>query len=211
MGKIIYVNGSIIIDTHYFLPKEIGVGYPNPPEGAIVVEPEDEVDGVRCLLIDEEHPQSLFNEYYAKDDAVSSSLAASSISWPYLESINLYKKRIGETIDVIKRGADWPPTEQRLLYKMAYVNILSALDAFICYVVLKRSLDDEALFKKVMYDLAPKSKKEKWDNLIAEGKEGEWEQDAIRSAQRLSFVNIETIDDAFIMLKLKRLEYDRKK
>ena len=37
MSKIIYVNGSIIVDTQYFVPKDIGVGYPEPPEGAIVV------------------------------------------------------------------------------------------------------------------------------------------------------------------------------
>lgn len=211
MGKIVYVNGSILVETQYFVPKDIGVGYSNPPEGAIVIEPEDEVDGMKCLLIDDDNPQSLFNEYYAKVDTVSRSLLASYVSSPYLDSIVLYKKRMGEIIDVIKKGAEWPAAQQLLLYKMAYVNILTALDAFICYVLLKRSLDDEMLFKEVMYKMAPKSKKEKWDKLIAEGKEGEWEQDAIRYVQRTSFLNIDTIDSTFKSVKLKRLSYDRKR
>lgn len=209
MSKIIYVNGSIIVDTQYFVPKDIGVGYSEPPVGAIVVEPTDEVEGVKCLLIDDDHPQSLFNEYYAKDGTVSASLAASYVTSSYLNSIHLYRKRIGETIDVIKRASEWPAAEKDLLYKMAYVSILTALDAFICYVMLKRSLDDEVLFKDVMYKLAPKSKKDKWDELIAGEKDGEWEQDAIRFVQETSLLNTEKVDDAFKKVKFKRLEYDR--
>ena len=211
MSKIIYVNGSIIVDTQYFVPKDIGVGYSEPPVGAIVVEPTDEVEGMKCLLIDDDHPQSLFNAYYAKDGTVSGALAASYVTSSYLNSIHLYGKRIGETIDVIKRASEWPATEKALLYKMAYVNILTALDAFICYVLLKRSMDDEVLFKDVMYKLAPKSKKDKWDKLISEGRDGEWEQDAIRFVQETSLLNTEKIDDAFKEVKFKRLEYDRER
>lgn len=211
MSKIIYVNGSIIVDTQYFVPKDIGVGYPGPPVGATVVEPTDEVEGVKCLLIDDEHPQSLFNEYYVKDDTVSGPLAASYVTSPYLVSIHLYGRRIGETIDVIKKASDWPPAEQALLYKMAYVNILTALDAYVCYVLLKRCLDDEALFKDLMFKLASTSKRDKWNKLIAKGKDGEWEQDAIKFVQGTSFLNTEKIDGAFNEVKFKRLEYDRKR
>lgn len=209
MGKKIYVNGSLIIETQYFLPKDIWVGYSQPPEGAIIVEPEDEVDGHKCMLIDEDHPQSLFNEYYAKDGAVSGYLLASYISSTYMDSFLLYRKRIGDAIDVIKMASEWPSVEKLLLYKMAYVNILTTLDAYICYVILKRSLDDEALFKDVMYELAPKSKKDKWDKLIACGKIGEWEQDAIRYTQRTSFLNVDTIDKTFKSVKFLRFEYNR--
>lgn len=34
MGKMIYVNGSIFINTRYFVPKDQGCGYENAPEGA---------------------------------------------------------------------------------------------------------------------------------------------------------------------------------
>lgn len=51
MSKIVYVNGDIIVKTQYFLPKDVGCGYSQPPEGtSIIIEPEDEVEGVKCLL-----------------------------------------------------------------------------------------------------------------------------------------------------------------
>lgn len=211
MGKIVYVNGNIIVKTQYFLPKDVGCGYSAPPEGtSMVIEPEDEVEGVKCLLIDDDHPQSLFNEYYAKDDVTADSIATSYLAASYIDSINEYKKRIGETCDVVKRVTEWEAPERTLVYKMAYVNILTALDAFICYVLLKRSLQDEDFFKAVMFKLAPSSKKEQWQKLIDKGCDGEWEQDAIRFVQETSFLNTERIDKAFKRVKFDRLEYDRK-
>ena len=211
MGKIVYVNGNIIVKTQYFLPKDVGCGYSAPPEGtSMVIEPEDEVEGVKCLLIDDDHPQSLFNEYYAKDDVTADSMATSYLAASYLESINEYKKRIGETCDVVKKVTEWEEPERTLVYKMAYVNILTALDAFICYVLLKRSLQDEVFFKAVMFKLAPGSKKEQWQKLIDKGCDGEWEQNAIRFVQETSFLNTEKIDKAFKRVKFDRLEYDRK-
>lgn len=211
MGKIVYVNGNIIVKTQYFLPKEVGCGYATPPEGTtIVVEPEDEVEGVKCLLIDDDHPQSLFNEYYAKEGVTTDSIATSYLAASYLDSINEYKKRIGETCDVVKKVSEWEESVRTLVYKMAYVNILTALDAFICYVLLKRSLQDEAFFRAVMFKLAPGSKKVQWQSLIDNGCDGAWEQDAIRFVQETSFLNTDKIDKAFKQVKFDQLEYDHK-
>lgn len=211
MGKIVYVNGDIIVKTQYFLPKDVGCGYSTPPEGtSMIIEPENEVEGVKCLLIDDGHPQSLFNEYYAKAGVTTDSIATSYLAASYIESINEYKKRIGETCDVVKKVTDWEEPERTLVYKMAYVNILTALDAFICYVLLKRSLDDEEFFKAVMLKMAPASKKEQWQTLIDNGRYGEWEQNAIRFFQETSLLNVEKIDNAFKRVKFDRLEYDRK-
>ena len=209
MGKIVYVNGDIIVKTHYFRPRDVGCGYSTPPEGTdFIVEPKDEVEGLKCLLIDDDHPQSLFNEYYAKDGVTIDSLATSYLAASYLDSINEYKKRISETCDVIKRVSEWAPPEQTLVYKMAFVNILTALDALICYVLLKRSLQDEALFKALMFKLAPSSKKEQWQTLIDNEQYGEWEQDAIRFIQETSFLNTDKIDKAFKYLRFKKLVYN---
>ena len=68
MVKTIFVNGNLLVKTQYFMPIDIGVGYETPPEGAIILDPKDEVDGYKCLLIDDDHPQSLFYEYYVKGD-----------------------------------------------------------------------------------------------------------------------------------------------
>lgn len=211
MGKKIYVNGDVVVKTMYFAPRDVGCGYHEPPEDIDeVIEPQDEVEGCKCFLIDDEHPQSLFNEYYAKGDAASDSILASYLSASYEESIREYGQRIGEICNVVKKVSDWDATNQAVVYKMAYVNILTALDAFLCYVIIKRSLQDEEWFKDLMFELAPKNKRGKWQSLIDEGKYGDWEQDAIRYLQETSLLNVEKVDDAIKCLKFERLEYDRK-
>lgn len=210
MGKAIYVDGSIFINTRYFVPKDLGCCYETAPEGAETIEASDEFEGVRCLLIDDEHPQSLFNEYYAKGDVSTDSIATSYLSASYIDCINEYKKRISETCDVVKKVQNWDAKEQALVYKMSYVHIVTALDAFICYVLLRRSLKDEGLFEKLMYSLAPKSKQENWNRLREFGRIGEWEQDAIKYTLKTSFINTSTIDKVIKLVGFERLIYDRK-
>lgn len=210
MGKIIYVNGSIVVKTKFFVPKEMGCGYPTAPEGAMTIETSDVVEGVGCLLIDDKHPQSLFNEYYAKDGITTDFLASSYLTASYLDSINLYRKRIGEICDIIHKVSDWDEFSKALVYKMAYVNILTALDAFVCCVLLNRAAKDEKIFNGLMNSLANKTKKDFWKRQKADGKDGEWEQDAIRYVLETSFLNVEKIDKAIKKVGLKRLEYKRK-
>lgn len=210
MGKIVYVNGYIIVNTQYFVPKDIGVGYSKPPEGTdIIIEPVDEFEGIKCLLVDDEHPQSLFNEYFAKEDASTDTLATSYLSASYLDSLYEYKKRVGETCDVIKSVSRESMPGKLLIYKMAFVNIFTALDAFLCYILVKRGLQDEQLFHSLMFEMAPNSKKNRWRKLIEAGKVGEWEQDAIRFAQETSYLNADKIDSYFKCVGFCRLDYDR--
>lgn len=210
MGKVIYVNGSIFINTRYFVPKDLGCGYETVPEGAETLEATNEIEGMRCLVIDDEHPQSLFNEYYAKGDVSTDKSSTSYFSASYIDCINEYKKRIGETCEVVKKIQDWDAKDQSLVYKMAYVHIVTALDAFICYVLLRRSLKDELLFEKLMNSLASKSKQESWNKLKKSGRIGEWEQDAIKYTLQTSFINTRKIDKTFKLVGFDRLVYDRK-
>ena len=55
------------------------------------------------------------------------------------------------------------------------MNVLTALDAFLCHVLLKRCIEKEKLFKASMFKLAPSSKKDKWKKLMDVRKDGEWE------------------------------------
>ncbi len=90
------------------------------------------------MLIDDRHPQSLFNEYYAKEGISADSLASSYLTASIVDIINIYKDRVSEACNVIKKAADWDEHSRGFVYKMAYVNLLTALDAFICYVLLTR-------------------------------------------------------------------------
>ena len=209
MGKAIYVNGNIFIRTRYFVPKDLGCGYAIPPEGSVFLEAKDNVDGLTCLLIDDDHPQSLFNEYYAKEGIVSDTLSTSYLKASFVECINEYGKRIGEICEVIRKVSDWDPSARSLVYKMSFVSILTALDAFICYILLRRSVKDEKLFDDLMFDLGSKSKCDYWRKLQREGQIGKWEQDAIRYVLETSFINTDKIDKCIKKVGMERLDYNR--
>ncbi len=210
MGKIVYVNGTIVVKTKFFAPLEMGCGYSTPPEGAEVIEPSDSIDGCRCLIIDDDHPQSLFKEYYASGDVSFGEVLSSYLSASCIECIEVYKQRLTEICEVIKKVSEWKAPEKALVYKMAYVNILTALDAFICNILIARSVTDEKRFIQLTNSIAPRAKKEMWQRMRDRGELGEWEQDAIRQVLEKSFINSETIDKSFKMVRFIRLEYDRK-
>lgn len=58
------------------------------------------------MLIDDRHPQSLFNEYYAKEGISADSLASSYLTASIVDIINIYKDRVSEACNVIKKVAD---------------------------------------------------------------------------------------------------------
>ena len=65
MAKV-YVNGGILIKTRYFACKGLTCLTEIIPNGTRVINPTTKCDGSPCLIIDDKHPQSLFNDYYAK-------------------------------------------------------------------------------------------------------------------------------------------------
>lgn len=212
MGKIVYVNGTIIIKTQLFVPKEIGAGYPEPPIGTdFVIEPKDEIDGVKCLVIDDNHPQPLFNEYYAKGDVVSIAGERKSLFSSYWDRVVEYKQRVEESCSVIKKVSDWCDEEKAIVYRMSYVSFLTALDAFMCYVLLRRCVDSEAFFNALMFELAPRNKCDRWNRLKNSGLEGEWEKEAVLYVQETSFLNVKRIDESFHSVGFVPLEYEREK
>lgn len=209
MGRIVYVKGNIVVNTPYFYPKECGAGFGLPPDGAIVIEADNTYKGTRCLLIDDNHPQSLFDEYYAQGEFSTGFLVTNYLAASYEECLDEYKRRIEDVRRLVLKAKDWDVVDRNLLYKMAYSNIMTSLDAFICHVVLKRMLDDETLFKDAAYGLAPNNKKEVWDRYIANQDFGRWEQDAIKFIQDTSFLNVEKIDKIIKTAKLSRVIYNR--
>lgn len=210
MGRIIYVTGNIIVNTPYFYPKEAGAGFGTPPDGAIVIEANNTYGGTRCLLIDDEHPQSLFDEYYAQGEFATAFLVTNYLAASYEECLNEYKRCIEDVCQIVMKAGDWDLSDRNILYKMAYLNVMTVLDAFICHVVLKRMVSDENLFKDAAYALAPETKKNVWNKYIDEQNYGSWEQDAIKFIQRTSFLNVDKVDDLLKKMKLSRVVYDRR-
>lgn len=66
MATKVYVEGGILVNTPYLKYKNAGEYFVNAPEDATVVPTNVEDDNGKYLLIDEKHPQSIFDEYYSQ-------------------------------------------------------------------------------------------------------------------------------------------------
>ncbi len=210
MGRIFYIDGSILIKTRYFVPKELGCGYAMPPN-AILLEPNIIVDGSKCLLIDDEHPQSLFDEYYAKDWVASESLASSYFAATYNDCIQEFKNRMTDICSFIKESDRMSERSRLQAYRFAYVGIITALESFVCYILLRRSLKSEDWFKELMFQFAARqsNKKDQWSSMIEQNHVGEWEQDAIRQFLRGSYLDVDRLDKLLSFVHLSKPDYDR--
>ena len=62
MAKKVYVNGSILIKTSDFKYEGAGALF-GIPDGAETIETNDVIDGLPFLVIDDERPQSMFNDF----------------------------------------------------------------------------------------------------------------------------------------------------
>lgn len=104
MGKVIYVNGGILVNTPYFKYVEAGAYFENPPNGAIILEPNKiDANGYKYLEISDEYPQSIFDEYYAKFEFASYYKGVEFLYKNFQEAYDDYAKRIElikEVVDV---------------------------------------------------------------------------------------------------------------
>ena len=99
MGKRIYVNGGILITTPFFAYKNAGASYDLPPENSEIIEPNTITEtGEPYLEISNEHPQSIFNEYYAKTFFTTQHTFAYFFAKDFIGSYNDFKQRIDEII-----------------------------------------------------------------------------------------------------------------
>lgn len=211
MGKVFYINGPLLIRTRFFVPKEIGVGYSEVPNNAIVLEPNSTVEGLKCFLIDDEHPQSLFAEYYVKEWITSEDIASSYLVATYNDCIQEFKKRMTDICSFIKESDCMSERSRLQAYRFAYVGIITVLESFVCYILLRRSLKSEDWFKELMFQFAARqsSKRDQWSCMIEQNHVGEWEQDAIRQFLRGSYLDVDKLDKVLPVVHLSKPDYDR--
>lgn len=196
MGKKFYVDGGIFINTPYFTCIDGGCGFKEQPEDTEILNTNHIIEGERCLLIDDEHPQSIFNEYYAKTFYTSGYTESSYIRHSYIDCYNEYEETINRLSSLLDKVQNLDKDEQSTLNKMVYLNIISAFDSFICSVLLVRLVHDENAFILYSDKMFPKKFKEDIDILKANNEDGKREQKIIEKILETSFANINTIKDA---------------
>ena len=205
MGKKIYVNGGILVNTRYFaFPAGGEVFCSEQPEGSILIDPTDEYEGSKCLIIDDEHPQSIFNTYYAKTFLTSLYSGAEYYKNNYLDCFN---ETEGELLEVEKILSAISSVEQEVrdsLMKFLYINVVTILDSFICSIILSTIVRNERLFIDYYQKMISNNDKIKLEKYLLDDNRGQWEKDIIDIILRSSFENMGKIKDAFGAIGLKK-------
>ena len=205
MGKKIYVNGGILVNTRYFL-FSAGAACPLPeqPEGAILLDPTDEVEGSKCLVIDDEHPQSIFNTYYAKTFITALYGGAEYYKNNYRDCFDETQEELHEVERILSSIESVEQEVRDSLMKFLYINVVTILDSFICSIILSTIVRNERLFIDYYQKMISNNDKIKLEKYLLDDNRGQWEKDIIDIILRSSFENMGKIKDAFGAIGLKK-------
>lgn len=201
MGKKIYVNGGILINTRKFSCINATCLCDVIPEGAEIIDPPI-VDGEKCLIIDDEHPQSPFYEYYCKTFFSTLYIGINYYSYQNDDCFKEFSEGIEESRKLLLLDV---PNENDIRWaflKMVYLHAVSCLDSFICSLVISKIIHDETLFIKYYKKLLSAHKKSELTDFLIMGKREEWENKVLEEVLHTSFCSIDTIKDSFKCLNV---------
>ena len=205
MGKRIYVNGGILVNTRYFaFSAGAGCLFPEQPEGSILLEPKDEVEGSKCLIIDDDHPQSIFNTYYAKTFLTSLYSGAEYYRNNYRDCFDETEGELREVVKILSSIKAVEQESRDSLMKFLYINVVTILDSFICSIILSTIVREEKLFLDYYQKMISNNDKIKLEKYLLDENRGQWEKDIIDIILRTSFENMDKIKDAFGAIGLKK-------
>lgn len=196
MADKIYVEGGILVNTPYLKYKDAGGLFAEAPKGAIVIPTNVEDKNGKYLLIDEKHPQSIFDEYYAKRWFTATTIGTPIFHMTIDEAYNQYKNSISGYILLLEESLSDKDNVQTLL-KLVHTGVLASLDTFVLDCILSKVLNDEDSFKsfaaKILKDKKVDEERTR-DNRI------KWEHDTIYNILTKSYSNIKTIKNVFKLL-----------
>lgn len=197
MGKIIYINGGILINTPYFKCPNAGAYYDNPPFGAEIWQPNKiDENGYEYLEINDEYPQSIFNEYYAKYEFASYYTGVEFLYKSFQDAYDDYLRRIKEVKEVFKiKGLT---TNQRIIInRLSFISIIASLETFICDTILTAVTNFEDIFENYCEIIPFNQLKFKICEIRGKDFMGVLEQRIIEYIMKQSYSNIVTIKDAY--------------
>lgn len=197
MAKKIYVKGGIVITTPYFKCPDTGCCFETPPEDSIIVEP-NKIDhnGNPYLEISEENPQSIFNEYYAKDGLSAFYLGAKFLYINFNQAYDQYLHRNRE-IRELAQESNLTDQHRNILYRLCFVSVVASLETFVCDIILTRITENETEFKTYFNKICNGYEKEKLQWLLDNDEVGHWEQKVMDYIIKSSYSDITRIKRIF--------------
>ena len=199
--KKYYVDGGILIETPFFkcLGGGAGFGYGAVPGCKIIPTTNKLPSGEEYLLIDDEHPQTMFAEYYARTFFTTGYCWASLFHNSYRGAYSEFCNRIKDAGELIKISCDIGDGSNvsYLLMRQAFLIVLTALDTFIADTVLTRIINDEEIF----YSYAVHTRNYKnCVKDIEDGENGKAEQKVIKFVLSHSYLSKSTIKETYLLL-----------
>ena len=195
MAKKVYVDGSIIIKTSDFKYEGGGALF-DIPDGAETIEPNDVIDGMPVLVIDEKRPQSMFNEYYAKGGFTTLYCWSYYLNSNYQIAYDNYKDRKDE-IECLLEGANrLTPRQQELTYKLLLLNVVTLFDAFVCETIVSKITSSKECFDDYytkFYNSLTKNGKQHFNKLDR----GKLEQEVVSSILGRSYANVDRVNQIY--------------
>lgn len=175
MSKKVYVNGGIIVNTRYFTCNNATCLCKEIPIDAEYIDPPMTKDG-KCLVIDDQHPQSLFNDYYCKTFFSSLYKGCDYLSMSNDDCFKEFCIGIEEARKLI--AIDYMVTEEvgEVYCKMIYLHVISCFDAYISSLILSIIAHNESLFIKFYKKLVSSQKKAEISDFLITGEHAKWEQ-----------------------------------
>lgn len=189
-----------MINTPYFKCIEGGAYFDSPPFGAEIIEPNTvDSSGYRFLEINDDHPQSIFNAYYAKYEFASYYEGAEFLYKSYDDVYADYMTRIDSIKSVIALKSE-SLEQQLILDRLYYLSIVTSLDTYICDVILTKITECKQTFDsyyRCFYESSRKEKKKELDELKEKGLDGKIEQIVIDSVLNQSYCSVSKVKRNF--------------
>lgn len=196
MADKVYVEGRILVDTPYLKYKEAGAFFTDAPEDAIVIPTNEKDEYGNYLLIDEKHPQSIFDEYYAQNEFAFITGCTPIFYMTLADAYAQFNKNISEYKLLLSESLKEESNTQTL-FKLVHTGVLASLDTFVLDCILSKVLNDEYCFKgfasKILKDKTVDRERTREERI-------NWEHETIDEILKKSYSNIKTIKDVFTLL-----------
>lgn len=194
--KKYYVEGNIVVNTPFFKCENSRGGCGLKPEGCEILPTNNNPKyGSGVLLIDDDYPQTMFAEYYAKGQFSVGYLGAETYYETYEEIYGAYKERIDEALSICSIQAD--SATSAILRRQAFIMVVAAIDTYVADTILVRILNSKELFDVYATNVIDRNTQSKLLSLLVEENRGKYEQEVIEYLLSRSYADINNINKVY--------------
>lgn len=196
MAEIVYVKGSILVNSRNFKYKgEDGCLFPIP-ESATTIEPTTEIDGSPILIINDRSPYSIFNVYRATGSFSTCCQSSYFYNTDVVEIYQNYMDNISQFESMLESINNTGIKEDSILYKYLIVSVISIFESFVRDLIVSRVASYEESFNNYyskIYNSLSEKRKEEFDRMSR----GDQERKIILMLYEESFSNARKINNSF--------------